>query len=107
MALYDRMLRSPSPDLSPVKKETDDHDDDYEDYHIPIKIETFHYRGRVARCVETVCGNGLYDIRCADDVRNVAGAADAGEIDRAISMTRYTSRRPIGSHATGSERVLL
>lgn len=65
--------------LSPVEKETDDHDDEYEDYHIPVKIEAFHH-------VTTMCNNSLYDLRRANSVRHVIGVAHIGDIDPRIRV---------------------
>lgn len=65
--------------LSPVEEETDDHDDEYEDYHIPVKIEAFHH-------VATMCNNSLYDLRRANSVRNVTGVAHIENIAPAIRV---------------------
>lgn len=75
--------------LSPVEEETDDHDDDYEGHHIPIKIECCYHRCCVVHRIATICNNGLYDLRCVNSVRNVIGVANIGDIAPIISMGNF------------------
>jgi len=114
--LYTEEKDSPrrSGNLSSVQDETDDQDDGYEDYHIPINIEVCCHRYCAVHRVATMCNNGLYDLRCVNTVRNITGVASGRDtvsmvcVGDIIRIDRYSGRKRVGHHvipSLGQEHV--